>query len=116
MELKFMDNKKGDKYYALKSIEHINLIQKYSANLTYEEFISDQKLNDSIMFRLIQLIENVKNISDEFKNDNPQIPWGDIIGCRNGIVHEYGRTDYHAIYNILGADISELKKTLEKLI
>ncbi len=56
--------------------------------------MSDQKVNDSIMFRFIQLIENIKNISDEFKNANPQIPWGDIMGFRNGIVHEYGCTDY----------------------
>ena len=110
-----MDNRKDDKYYASKSIEHITLIQKYSNNLTYEEFMADQELNDSIMFRLIQLIENVKNISNEFKNANPQIPWGDIIGCRNGIVHEYAHTDYHSIYRILGNDLSELKETLEKI-
>ena len=110
-----MDNKKDDKYYASKSIEHINLIQEYSNNMTYEEFMSDQQLNDSIMFRLIQLIENVKNISEEFKNKNSQIPWGDIIGFRNGIVHEYGKTDYHDVYNILVNDISELKEVLEKI-
>ena len=110
-----MDNKKDDKYYASKSIEHINLIQEYSNNMTYEEFMSDQQLNDSIMFRLVQLIENVKNISEEFKNENPQIPWGDIIGFRNGIVHEYGKTDYHDVYNILVNDISELKEVLEKI-
>ena len=67
------------------------------------------------MFRLVQLIENVKNISEEFKNENPQIPWGDIIGFRNGIVHEYGKTDYHDVYNILVNDISELKEVLEKI-
>ena len=110
-----MDNKKDDKHYASKSIEHITLIQKYSNNLTYEEFMSDQKLNDSIMFRLVQLIENVKNISEDFKNEHPQIPWGDIIGFRNGIVHEYGLTDYHDVYNILDDDIKELKKVLEEI-
>ena len=110
-----MDNLKGDKYYASKSIENISLIQQYSENLTYEEFIADQMLNDSIMFRLVQLIENIKNISLEFKKNNPQIPWGDIIGFRNGIVHEYGKTDYHDVYNILTNDIVVLKDTLEKI-
>ena len=67
------------------------------------------------MFRLVQLIENVKDISEEFKNENPQIPWGDIIGFRNGVVHEYGKTDYHDVYNILVNDIPELKEVLEKI-
>ena len=110
-----MDNRKDDKYYASKSIENIELIQQYSNNLTYEEFMEDRKTNDSIMFRFIQLIENLKNISEEFKNENPQIPWGDIIGFRNGIVHEYGKTDYHSVYNTLHGDIDELKAVLEKM-
>ena len=111
-----MDNLKDDKYYASKSIEHIELIQQYSNNITYEEFMEDQQLNDSIMFRFIQLIENIKNISEKFKNDNPQIPWGDILGFRNGIVHEYGRTDYHSVYNTFhGNDLVELKEVLEKI-
>lgn len=46
------------------------------------------------MFRLIQLIENIKGISKEFKNSHPLVPWGQIMGFRNGIVHEYGKTDY----------------------
>ena len=78
--------------------------------------MADQKLNDSIMFRFIQLIENIKNLSDEFKNENPQIPWGDIIGFRNGIVHEYGHTDYRSVYNTFhGSDLDELKEVLEKI-
>ena len=116
MELKYMDNIKDDKYYASKSIEHINLIQQYSNNLTYDEFMADQKVNDSIMFRFIQLIENIKNLSDEFKNKNPQIPWGDIIGFRNGIVHEYGHTDYRSVHKTFhGSDLDELKEVLGKI-
>ncbi len=78
--------------------------------------MSDQKVNDSIMFRFIQLIENIKNISDEFKNANPQIPWGDIMGFRNGIAHEYGCTDYQSVYNTFrGNDLDELKEVLKKI-
>ena len=112
-----MDNKKDDKYYASKSIEHINLIQQYSTDITYEQFMGDQQLNDSIMFRFIQLIENIKNISEEFKNANSQIPWGEILGFRNGIVHEYGKTDYHSVYDTFhGSDLIELKEVLEKIL
>ena len=74
--------------------------------------MADQKLNDSIMFRFIQLIENIKNLSDEFKNENPQIPWGDIIGFRNGIVHEYGETNYETVYETITTNLSELKDVL----
>ena len=108
-----MDNKKNDKYYAEKAIEQIDIIAKYISGKSYEQFVIDDELIDAIMFRLIQMVEYVKNISSEFKNDNPQIPWGDIIGFRNGIVHEYGKTDYKTVYETITQDINELKEVLK---
>ena len=108
-----MDNKKNDKYYAEKAIEQIDIIAKYISGKSYEQFVIDDELIDAIMFRLIQMVEYVKNISSEFKNDNPQIPWGDIMGFRNGIVHEYGKTDYSTVYEIVSRDIYQLKELFE---
>ena len=115
MALRFMDNLKNDKYYAEKAIESIDIINKYINGISYEQFVSDTELNDAIMFRLVQLIENIKNISVEFKSHNPQIPWGDIIGFRNGIVHEYGRTDYVTVYETITKDTHDLKNVLETI-
>ena len=110
-----MDNNKDDKYYALKSIENIKAIQKYIDKKSYDEYMSDQETNDAIMFRLIQLIENLKNISQEFKDNYPFIPWGDIIGFRNGIVHEYGETDYTIVYETITEDLEPLKEVLNNI-
>ena len=110
-----MDNKKNDKYFASKAIEQIDIINKYALNKTYKEFLSDEKLIDAIMFRLIQLVENVKNISSTFKEENPEIPWGKIMGFRNGIVHEYGSTDYTIVYEVVTSSLTPLKKVLEKI-
>ena len=52
MVLKFMDNIKNDSYYFSKSIDDIEAIKVYLNNETYEEFLSDGKTIDSIMFRL----------------------------------------------------------------
>ena len=66
------------------------------------------------MFRLIQLVENIKNISLEFKNNHQEIEWGKIVGFRNGIVHEYGKTDYTTVYEVISKDIYDLKELFEK--
>ena len=110
-----MDNKKDDKYYAQKAIENISTIQRYISGKSYEEFLSDEELIDAVMFRLIQTIENIKNIGAAFKENNPQIPWGDIIGFRNGIVHEYGRTDFLTVYETITNDIGPLKEALQTI-
>ena len=111
-----MDNKKNDKYYAEKAVEQILIIEKYVDSKSYEEFMSNDQLVDATMFRLVQMIENIKNISLEFKDNNPQIPWGKIMGFRNGIVHEYGNTDYTIVYEVVMNNINPLKNVLETLI
>ena len=82
---------------------------------TYEEFLSDDELIDAVMFRLIQLVENIKNVSQEIKSEHPDIPWGKIVGFRNGIVHEYGKTDYVIVYETVNKDLKELKELFEQI-
>ena len=96
-----MDNKKNDLYYVEQILDNINLIIKYTNGLTYEEFINDAMLIDACMFRLVQAAENIKGLSDDFKESHSSIPWGLIIGFRNGIVHDYGKTDYSIVYEII---------------
>lgn len=107
-----MDNHKDDQYYAKKAIEDITAIEAYIKGKTYEEFVDDALLMDAVMFRLIQLIENIKKISFSFKEAHTEIPWGEIVGFRNGIVHEYGVTDYTVVYETITQDLVQLKTVL----
>lgn len=110
-----MDNSKDNFYYAAKALENIKAIQTYIANKSYEEFLSDIELIDAIMFRLIQLVENIKNITSDFKKKHKEIPLGQIMGFRNGIVHEYGKTDYLVVYEIVTEGLQLLKESLEQI-
>lgn len=65
-----MDNKKNDAYYFSKILQDIATIKKYLNNNTYEQFVSDGKTTDAIMFRMIQIVENIKNVSHEFKDNH----------------------------------------------
>ncbi len=111
-----MDNYKDDRYFAKRIIENINAIEKYVKGKTYEEFISDEELIDAVMFRFVQLIENINNVSDDFKIMNKHIPWGEIIGFRNGIVHEYGKTDFTIVYETAVNDLFELRTVFEEIL
>lgn len=109
-----MDNVKNDKYYFKKCLDEISNLEKYTKDIKeYDGLVKDPILLDAVMFRLIQLIENIRHISNEFKEEHPSIPWGDIVGFRNGVVHEYGRTDYTIVFEIIKKDIYELKELFE---
>ena len=79
-----------------------------------EELGKNEILLDSMLFRLIQISENSKRLSDQFKNEYPQIPWMAVYGLRNRIVHDYGNVDLSIIYSTVKNDIPELYTLLNK--
>lgn len=107
---------KSDSYYLQKALNEIDAIIGYTDGLSYEQFVNDIKTVDATMFRLQQMIEKIKCLSPSFKEIHNDIPWGEIIGFRNGIVHEYGKTDYTTVYEIITNDIYQLKATFEECL
>ncbi|MGI6377848.1 MAG: DUF86 domain-containing protein [Bacilli bacterium] len=108
-----MNNKKNDYYYISKVINDVNSIIKYTKGITYDDFVSDEMLIDATMFRLVQMAENINHLSKEYRDNHKKIPWEEITGFRNKIVHEYGKTDYTIVYEIISEDIYKLKDEIE---
>lgn len=86
---------KNDKDYILKSLEEIDKIINYSQNKTLFDICDNDVLLDSIVFRMIQMSEQLNNISIDLKVKHPEIEWIDIKGFRNRLVHSYGNVDIH---------------------
>lgn len=84
--------------------------------ITEEEFGENPLLLDSMMFRLIQISENAKRIDDDFKAKHKDIPWLEMYGLRNRIVHDYGNVDLSIVYDALVKDIPELNASLNCLL
>ncbi len=104
---------KDDVFYMKKALAEIEIIIEYTDGLSYEEFMNDGRNVDATMFRLEQMIEHIKHLSPEFKEEHDDIPWGEIMGFRNGLVHEYGKTDYTTVYEVVSKDIYILKDLFE---
>ena len=65
----------------------------------------------------LQIIgEAVRGISPEFRTANPDIPWSDIIGMRNVLIHHYFGTDRDAVWNVVEHDLPALKSQLLSLV
>lgn len=82
-------------------------------DISKEDLEANPVLQDSMMFRLIQISEQAKYLTDEFREENAEIPWTDIFGLRNRIVHDYGNVSLNIVYDTLTKDIKELKEMLE---
>jgi len=107
-----MDNIKDDRYYIDKILENIDVIISYTKGIEYENFVNNILLLDAVMFRLIQMVENIIHISKDYKDQYSNINWKQIVGFRNNIVHDYGKVDYSLVYEVISNDIYDLRDNL----
>ena len=108
MVLGFMDNNKNDHYYLEKIKKDIAFIVIHMKDVDLQALNEDEVLLDSMLFRMIQISENAKKLSAEYKKENSSLPWDELSGLRNRIVHDYGNVDLKIVYETLKYDIPDL--------
>ena len=90
----------------------INYLEEKSQNLTIADFIEDSTLKRAFV-RAVEVIgEAAKNISPELKEKYSIVPWRNITGTRDKLIHGYFVIDYDLVYDIVKNNIPELKKQL----
>ena len=109
-----MENKKDDAYFTAKIMTDLEFVARNMAEVNKEDFSVNEILQDSMMFRLIQVSENARRLSDEYKAGHSKIPWLALSGLRNRIVHDYGNVDLSIVYDTLKNDIPQLMDTLRE--
>ncbi len=91
-------------------------IEASTKDLTQEEFNNDVDIQDAIMRRIELIGEAVKQMPEEFKDKNPNIPWRQIAGTRDIFIHGYMEVNLDRVWNIIQNDLPPLKKQIQKLL
>lgn len=102
-----MENIKNDDYYIKKIKEQINYINVHMSNISMEDFYKNEILQDAMLFRLTQVCEYSKGLSEEYK-ERTNIPWSQLSGIRNRIIHDYGEVDLEIVYETLTISIPNM--------
>jgi uncharacterized protein with HEPN domain len=76
---------------------------------------NDEKLS-AILYQISIIGEATKRLSPTFREAHPEIPWREIAGMRNVIVHEYDQLDFDVIWDVVQNKLSELLRLITPLI
>jgi uncharacterized protein with HEPN domain len=96
-------------------LDSINAIEDFSKGISQGE-LKTNRLIQSAIVREIEIIgEAVKNISESFKTNHAEIPWREIVGTRDKMIHHYFGIDLTILWNIIKLDLPLLKKQILKI-
>jgi uncharacterized protein with HEPN domain len=96
-------------------IEAIEQIEKKTLNRR-NLFNNDEMIQVWVIHHLLIIGEAVRAMSQEFLSLHPDIPWSDIIGMRNILVHHYFGIDKEAVWKVIELDLPIIKERLRTFI
>jgi uncharacterized protein with HEPN domain len=105
-------NKKNPIKYIEEIIEYIDDIQGFIKGMTYSEFEDSKQSQYSVLYALLIIGEAAKKIPKDFRIDHPEIPWREITGMRDVLIHEYTGTDLEIVWKTSKESIQDLKQKL----
>ena len=91
-------------------------INRYTLNLSFEEFLSDEKTVDAVVRNFEIIGEASKNLPSHIKENNPDIPWAEMYLLRNKVSHEYFGIDYEIIWDVCINHLPENRLQIQSII
>ena len=88
----------------------------FTEGMSYEEFAHDRRTQLSVLKSVEIVGEAAAHVSEDTKRAHPAIPWRDIVGMRNRLVHAYFDIDLPVVWGTVCDDLPALIARLEPLI
>lgn len=104
---------KDDSIYLRHILDAIDKIQRYRGELPTDVFLRDGMRIDAVVRELMIIGEAAVHISQKFKDSHADIPFADIIGMRNRLIHEYFGVDIDVVLTTCDEDLAMLRNLIE---
>lgn len=108
---------KKDEIFFLKDIQNsLNKVFKYTEGMSYDDFIKDDKTKDAVERNFEIIGEAVKHLSEDFRNEHSHIPFRQIAGMRDKLIHDYFGIDYEIVWKTIKTKLPQFELDILELI
>lgn len=104
---------KKDSIYLRHILDAIDKIESYT-NVGKDTFMSTSHWQDATIRNLEIIGEAVKRLSKDFKERNTKIPWRNVAGLRDVLIHDYMGVDLESVWNVVQVNLPDLKKVVRE--
>ena len=101
-----------DEQLIKKIVQEIEIASNMMRGKSLEDFTDDEMLKRAVCMTVINIGELVKNVTDETRQKNRQIPWKEVAGFRDIAAHKYQTLKMGDVFQTVTSDFEELKQLL----
>ena len=92
----------------------VGLAIAFRQGMSKEEFMVDVKTQSAVLHQLLVIGEAVKRLSTSFREEHPAVPWRDMSGMRDVLIHGYDIVDLEEVWKTVDTDLPGLLRILEE--
>ena len=92
------------------------LVIEFTSGFGKDDFLDDQKTQSAVMHQLLIIGEASKRLSAELRADHPEIPWKQITGMRDFLIHAYDFVNMERVWGTATTNVPELLRGIEPLL
>lgn len=96
-------------------LDSINDIESFIQNMAFDSFKEDRKTIYAVIRCLEVIGEATKKIPKSIKDKYPSIPWREMAGMRDKMIHEYFGVDVGVLWETVKGDIPSLKPLVQDI-
>ena len=96
--------------------DNMEAVVNFVKDFNYESFEKDTKTQYAVIKAIEIIGEATRKLPDNFRLKHPNIPWREIEGMRDRLVHDYTGTDVKIVWDTATKDIPKLQKQLEEIL
>jgi len=106
---------KKERLYLLHILERITMTETFTAD-GYETFMQSQVIQEAVIRNFEVMGEAARRISEQTRHRYPHIPWPQIIGLRNRLIHNYDAISLERVWEIVEHELPTLKPHVEAML
>lgn len=103
-----MSSRRRDPDYFSDILEAMQRIISYTGGLSYEQFMEDRRTQDAVVRNIEVIGEAAKRLSSSLKKQHLTIPWRDMAGMRDKVIHDYFGINYDIVWTVASEEIPKL--------
>ncbi len=106
---------KDDKAYVEHILMCISKIYNYTKDINKDKFEREEMVQDAVIRNIEIIGEATKKISDNLKSSYLKIPWKEMAGMRDKLIHDYMGVDIDVVWKTIEIDLPELENLLKSI-